>query len=527
MSKCSHISNKDIIIIFSIICIFNSLFVGSTELPTRLWIDKTDSYLPKTAQWTNRVELSDLNSDGLVDILFANGGNYSKAGTPEMNRVFLNQGAKKVFKEITEKVFGNKPDISRVIKIQDVNNDGINDIMVGNTFQSQSRLFLGSKALTYIEVTSTHLPSMPLSVGDLEFADFDSDGDLDMVLADWGAGHNMTNGGGVTRLWLNDGSGKFVDATQQLPARLIGFSWDLESIDFDNDGDLDIVVSCKRCGGGSLFVNDGKGFFTENLKALPQYANNYDYEVMDLNADGFVDMITVNDGEIVDGLGNGKSWHRREHILVNKNGKGFVDATHALWPDSENIGEDDNNVVFLDFDSDGDADFILSSLTGADRLLINGGKGQFTLANDVFVGAETPGTLSLMVADINGDHKLDVVQAQGEHPTADEERIFIGVNNKVDTSKPHIQIISTLVTNAGDSLQVIARIHDYQSPLMLHQFNDVSIQWQENGKTKLKVMRWYGEYLWRNTIPLPKTSEFTICATDRANNQHCKNTKFK
>ena len=48
---------------------------------------------------------------------------------------------------------------------------------------------------------------MPLSVGDLEFGDVDGDGDLDLVLADWGPGNNMTNDGGRTRLWLNDGTG--------------------------------------------------------------------------------------------------------------------------------------------------------------------------------------------------------------------------------------------------------------------------------------------------------------------------------
>ena len=69
------------------------------------------------------------------------------------------------------------------------------------------------------------------------------------------------------------------------------------------------MVSCKRCGGGSLFRNDGSGHFEDDPRALPAYTNNYDYEPMD--GDGFMDLVTVNDGPIVEGV----RFHRREHIF--------------------------------------------------------------------------------------------------------------------------------------------------------------------------------------------------------------------
>ena len=73
-------------------------------------------------------------------------------------------------------------------------------------------------------------------------------------------------------------------------------------------------------------------------------------------------------------------------VNTNSNGEKFIDATDALWVDSENIGEDDNNIVFLDYDSDGDPDFLISSLTGEDRLLVNDGKGKFNLLQPVLKG---------------------------------------------------------------------------------------------------------------------------------------------
>ncbi|WP_419164053.1 FG-GAP repeat domain-containing protein [Candidatus Palauibacter sp.] len=160
----------------------------------------------------------------------------------------------------------------------------------------------------------------------------------------------MTNAGGRTRLWLNDGAGRFTDATDgRMPATLVRFSWDLELVDVDNDFDLDALVSCKRCAGSLLFRNDGTGAFQEDPRALPQYTNNYEFEAMDL---------------------------------------------------------------------DGDADFLIGSLSGPDRLLVNDGAGRLRAAPEVFEGEDTPGTLGMALADLDGDARLDVVMSQGEHPTA-------------------------------------------------------------------------------------------------------------
>ncbi len=61
--------------------------------------------LPVTREWTNRVEVADINGDNLLDILFANGGNYSEPGPLEYSRIFINQGLGKRFQEIIDEVF--------------------------------------------------------------------------------------------------------------------------------------------------------------------------------------------------------------------------------------------------------------------------------------------------------------------------------------------------------------------------------------------------------------------------------------
>ena len=231
---------------------------GSID-PVNLWDDATRTTIGAntgSSSYTNRVELADINGDGLVDILFANGGDYETPGDPAFSQVFLNQGPDQTFEEATQQVFGETRMLARVIKVRDVNADGSPDILVGTTFETQSQLYLGDDSGNFTNVTKTHLPQIKASIGDLEFGDVDGDEDLDVVLADWGPDSPMVNEGGRTMLWLNDGTGHFTDATEaRMPNVLVQFSWELEFVDVDNDYDPDVLVSCKVCEGSFLFLS--------------------------------------------------------------------------------------------------------------------------------------------------------------------------------------------------------------------------------------------------------------------------------
>ncbi|MCB1233609.1 MAG: VCBS repeat-containing protein, partial [Verrucomicrobiae bacterium] len=65
--------------------------------------------------------------------------------------------------------------------------------------------------------------------------DFNGDGAIDLVVSVWDAREN-------TRLFLNDGKGRFTDRTEA--ANLTGMmgGLNMKQADFDNDGDLDILV---------------------------------------------------------------------------------------------------------------------------------------------------------------------------------------------------------------------------------------------------------------------------------------------
>jgi hypothetical protein len=238
---------------------------------------------------------------------------------------------------------------------------------------------------------------------------------------------------------------------------------------------------------------------------------------MDLDGDGFLDLVTINDGEILKEQGS----NRREHVFRN-NGRGrYVDATPAWWPADANVGEDDNIVAFLDYDSDGDADFIIGSLSGKDRLLINDGKGHLSLALDVFDGKDTPGTLGLALADFDGDGRMDVAMAQGEDPMATDERVFFGTGLEPDTAPPSVTIVKAEMT-AGKSI-VRARVHDRKSPTLSTEWKKVAVEWTDARGAQSVPMTWYGEFLWRAEMPahFVLSSNYRVCATDAAGNSAC------
>jgi hypothetical protein len=288
-----------------------------------------------------------------------------------------------------------------------------------------------------------------------------------------------------------------------MPDALVRFSWDLELVDVDNDWDLDIATSCKMCSSSLLYENDGDGDFLDvSAHRMPRYTNNYEFEPLDLDGDGYLDLVTINDGEVT-------THGATEHVFRNDRHGGYTDVTARWWPPEANTGWDDSVAVGLDVESDGDVDFIVGSLDGPDRLLVNDGSGVLTADNGIFDGPPSPGTLGLAVVDFNGDERLDVVEAQGEAGHMEERMHLAGKRVPRDTAPPVIraQVLDGVV---------VARVHDNRTPNRPYDWQRVVV----SGSGHARAMTWYGENLFRAAVPRA-AGRLQVCATDVAGNKAC------
>src|SRR6266511_437381 len=118
----------------------------------------------------------------------------------------------------------------------DVDGDGLCDLYFCS-LEGHNRLFRNRGGLKFEDVTAgAGVACAGQASTGAALADIDGDGDLDLLVNGLGAG---------TRLFLNDGHGKFVEKTD---AGLLGESGarSLALADIDGDGDLDLYVTNYR-----------------------------------------------------------------------------------------------------------------------------------------------------------------------------------------------------------------------------------------------------------------------------------------
>jgi len=283
----------------------------------------------------------------------------------------------------------------------DINGDGLDDFFVGGSFRHYGKLFIQTATGRFIEkpYTDETLPKDEEDVGALLF-DADGDGDKDLYIV---SGSNEYLDGSVyyqDRLYLNDGTGKFTNATDRLPPIRHSGSC-IVAADFDKDGDLDLfrggrlrALQFPLPGESYLLVNDGGRFrnATEQLSpGLTSIGMVTDAVWADIDQDSWLDLIVV--GEMMP-------------ITVFKNNKGKLEKqTIKSLDDSEGFW---NCISAGDFDQDGDPDFVV---------------GNLGLNSRYRVSATQP--MRIYAGDYDGNGRLDAIGTyylQGkEYPIASRE----------------------------------------------------------------------------------------------------------
>ncbi len=115
----------------------------------------------------------------------------------------------------------------------DYDNDGDLDlVLAGNTGSApEAKIYRNNGGMTFTDIGAG---LTGVSAASLSWGDYDNDGDLDLVLA------GNTGAGPKTKIYRNYGSGSFVDIEADLTGVFLSsLSWG----DYDNDRDLDLVLA--------------------------------------------------------------------------------------------------------------------------------------------------------------------------------------------------------------------------------------------------------------------------------------------
>ncbi|MHC5114066.1 MAG: FG-GAP-like repeat-containing protein [Planctomycetota bacterium] len=458
---------------------------------------------PNPTDWTNQISVGDIDNDGDLDILFANGGNFGSPGAPQLQRIYINLGTGFFRDESAFRM--NFSGLCRGVEMGDVDNDGDLDVIYAQDFNRQPQLFLNTGNGFFNNATAARLPAQTLSSSRAQFGDIDNDGDLDLYIT---SGTTSRFTCGQYRVYVNDGAGFFTDETaSRHPIGNVCNNMDAIFGDIDNDFDLDVRTASTGTNNSRLYRNNGAGVFTQ--AGIPGDSSCYSYDFGDMDGDGDLDLIGANGGS-----GNAE-------ILLENNGAGVY--TNVSGQISPNPSQDDNDSKFIDYDDDGDLDLLIARLgSGGEKLYNNDGNGNFTQTTDVFE-VISDSSLDIAVADVNNDGKYDVITGQGESGNY-ENRIYMNIGF-VDTHPPTI-VDTEQVPDAGDGPAgpYVLRALILDSMTSDRNFFDkgIFVNYSVNGgATEQVAMRYSGGQVYRGVIPEQNpgsTVEYWITATDWADN---------
>lgn len=281
------------------------------------------------------------------------------------------------------------------VQIVDLNQDGRNEVLITDA-QAHALLLGQFKNGQWQETVIAEQLQAPARV---EVCDFDQDGDLDILIAELGDVFPNDQLIGSVILLRND-QGSY---TRETLIDGLGRVADVRCGDFNKDGRNDLAVAVFGHGHGQVlqFIQQPSGHFER--RTVLEGPGSIHVPVADFNNDGHLDMACVLSQEeeevwvcLNDGSGN-----LRPHCIFK-----------SMNPDFGSSG-----LVAVDIDQDGDMDLLLPHGDNLEEffhypqayhgcvLLVNNGDGSFNAQRI----SDLPGCYAAAVGDMNANGNLDVI----------------------------------------------------------------------------------------------------------------------
>ncbi len=325
------------------------LDVVTATYPLKLWRNNGDGTFTNVADSMAFVDydepkkcagFGDINGDGWLDLYVAYGEHREAPGSPfiyHSDHLYLNQ-AGTLFVEVTDSfapVIKEEKRYSRSISFCDFDTDGDQDIYVGCYRLLKNFLLINDGTGHFTDmadeygVAGYNIDGAYGHTIGAEWCDFDNDGDFDIIAANL-AHPRFIDFSDKTYIYRNNGDGTFTNLfdssgveyyeTHSCPA--IG--------DYDNDGNLDLYISCVYAGYHSwLYKGNGDGtFVNDNYPSGVWTDHGWGAGWTDYDNDGDLDLLTSSGT-------NGMEIYRNDHCPASNN-----------WVELNLIGDEHTNNYF-------------------------------------------------------------------------------------------------------------------------------------------------------------------------------------
>ena len=313
----------------------------------------------------------DLNNDGFEDIYISTGN----TGGP--GKIWLNDGTGMF---VAGQAIG-PTGITQTGCFADLNGNGFLDFFLTNDANYSSNDHQeGYPNEIWINDGTGHFMDSGQKLGNeptfgVALGDVDGNGTIDAVVANYHTASQDSRIYKPNEVWFNDGNGKFTKSDQQLGTGIGGVSL----VDIDGDNDLDAIFE-----GAGFWINDGTGHFTEGSKPFSCST------MMDMDNDGDPDAFIINRGS-------------PNEVWLNEGDGNFINSEQKLGNAITTYAQ------FIDVEDDGDVDVFCSNYNSPGVLWINqGGSQGGKIATFLKSETEYPSGRA-EICDLNNDGYLDAI----------------------------------------------------------------------------------------------------------------------